>query len=446
MDRQADGEREGKREGKPARNPAGGRGNKFFGRWHDTWPRTWDGTWYWTTAALATLYLCALGPLGLASGEAADLAAGAFGVRRSFAEAHPLVDVLARVAALVPFGDLGTRPHAVAVIGGSGALALLAARLGMSLSAGGAVPVVAGIAAFGLCRPFLEVATVRPVPAIDLVLLFAMVLLLELIRRDLTRSRVGLGLALACGLAAGASWPIRAVAWPLACGFTLWALRRGERWPLLAPMLFVAGAGIVLGGVVAASPDPSGTIGPMLIRIVAPPAPGIPLSSVVHAALIAVFDDVGVLPLLVAAVGWWVLVLRARAETLSSLLFWSGVSVAAVIAGDILLARLVIAASAAAPVAAAVGFFAQSFGRARGAAAVVLAVVVVVPPAIIGVGNVLGAPVRLTPSAVARRLDAAVDLRTASISPKAVGGIAGREAARWRRYGRAIGLGADDGR
>ena len=228
----------------------------------------------WALAALVALGLSFLVPIGLASSESADLAVSALGVGRPLRESVPLAEVLARAVVLVPFGELGARPHAIAVFCGAIASALLLARLRLGTAVGArpntvdrrqqrlaqahsSMPsrrgstrlvrrqalasVVVGVLLVVCSRPFLEIATMRPAAAVDFVLFAAIALCLETIRRDPARSSVGLGLALLCGLAAGAGWSIRAVAWPVASALTAWALRRGERWPLLAPTVFVAG-------------------------------------------------------------------------------------------------------------------------------------------------------------------------------------------------------------
>jgi hypothetical protein len=398
----------------------------------------------WITAALAALVLGSLMPLGLASGEAVDLAANALGARRSLTEATPLCDLLARLAVLMPIGEVGARPHALAALGGMVGLALLVARLRLLaprlrslVPSGATAAVAAGAIVVAVSRPFLAVATLRADLALDFAMLSGIALLLESLRRDPARSSVGLGLAFLSGLAAGASWPVRATAWPLGVALTVWALRRGQRWPLMAPTAFVAGAGIWFGAVVSAAALPPPTAGTMFHQIVFSLPQGM-ASLTARAALASAANDVGVLALLVAAIGCAVLLLRARAETILWMLVWVGAAVASFADADIELARLVLVAALAAPIAAAVAAMAESFGRARVAAArvaatIVMTVVVALTPAFVGIGSALTTARRAAPGAVARRLDAALDrLTTSDFAPTDTA------AARWRRYARAV--------
>ncbi|MES1205674.1 MAG: hypothetical protein ABUS79_07020, partial [Pseudomonadota bacterium] len=293
----------------------------------------------WTTAALGASMLAALVPLGLASGEAADQAAQALGARRPFALHAPLADTLARAAVMVPAGEAATRPLLVATLAGAAALALLLARLRSAQNQrpglGTAVGIAAGVALVAVSRPFLEVACLRPGLAVDFALLVAMGTMVEGLRRDPTRSRLGLGLAFACGLAAGAGWPVRAAVWPLALGMTIWALWRGVRWPLVAPLLFVAGTAVAFGGVVAAGAGPSNTLGAFVRQIVFPVPPSTvsvtarAAVAVAIEALRAVAVDAGMLVALVAALGAWVLFLRAPVETVIAVVVAGGAVIAA---------------------------------------------------------------------------------------------------------------------
>lgn len=400
----------------------------------------------WALAALVALGLSFLVPIGLASSESADLAVSALGVGRPLRESVPLAEVLARAVVLVPFGELGARPHAIAVFCGAIASALLLARLRLGTAVGARpntvsegestlASVVVGVLLVVCSRPFLEIATMRPASAVDFVLFAAIALCFEMIRRDPARASVGLGLALLCGLAAGAGWSVRAVAWPVASTLTAWALRRGERWPLLAPTVFVAGAGVALVGVVGRTVDPPATFGPWWREIITHDRFLDASTLKVAASLLG--DDIGVLALLAVAVGGVALVWRRPAETIFFVLLSVSAAATSLSSGDILLARLILIAGAALPIARGHATLALPFGRARGAVSLVLGVVIVMWPAVVGIGSVLAAPGRRVPSNVARRLDAAVALP----SPPRIDVLPDREAARWRRYARVIGGG-----
>lgn len=190
-------------------------------------------------AGAGAVVLAVVAPLGLASGEAVDLGAVALGARRSFGESHPLADVLVRLVALIPFGEVGVRAHALAAVAGIATLALLAWRRS---EAGQPAPwYLAGVALLALSRPFLEMATIHPVAAIDLALFVAGVRLIGAVRASDSDVRAGLMLAFVCGLAAGAGWHVRAVLWPMGALLAARAFRRGQRWPSRAPLIFGAG-------------------------------------------------------------------------------------------------------------------------------------------------------------------------------------------------------------
>jgi hypothetical protein len=103
--------------------------------------------------------------------------------------------------------------------------------------------------------------------------------------------------------------------------------------------------------------------------------------------------------------------------------------------GDIFAVRLFVVASLASPVARAVTSFTATFGRARDAAVLLMAVILVLPPAVVGVRGILELPGRRDPALVARALDAAFDARAPGTPIPA-----DSQAARWWRYGRAVGL------
>ncbi|MEP6654588.1 MAG: hypothetical protein ABJA82_14600 [Myxococcales bacterium] len=410
-------------------------------------------SWNGTAAIAALVVLAVLTPVGLASGEAADQVAHAFGSRRLVST--PLADTLIRLVALAPLGEAGMRPHLLAALLGAGAVALLLARSRMVARPGstGAASALVGVTMLTLSRPFLDSAGVRAGSALDLCVLAAGVLLLEAVRRAPARSVAGLGLAFLCGLAAGADWPVRAALWPLAAWLTTWSLRRGERWPLLAPTLFVAGAAITLAAAAGAplpgegsSAVPGGghSAGSVLHDILMPSLVAPVDFSVSREVVAWVIDDAGVLGLLAGLLGCVLLVTRAPLQALTLLLPWATAVAAALAEGNIALARLFIAGSLVAPVTMAVAVFAESFGRARAAVVLVLLVIVVVPPAMVGVGAALAQPARRNPAAVARRLDLAFEMGALAAAPvlesQPSAQLAEQETLRWWRYGTAIGL------
>ncbi|MEO5767115.1 MAG: hypothetical protein ABIS92_02085 [Polyangia bacterium] len=419
-------------------------------------PFSWNVTANVTAALASLVVLAVVTPLGLASGEAVDQVAQAFGSRRALGGATPLADTLSRLIALVPLGEAGIRPHLLAALLGAGAVALLLAGSRTVAHAGGcngAGPALVGVTLLTVSRPFLDSASVRAPAALDLCLLGAGVLLLETLRRAPARSAAGMGLAFLCGLAAGAGWPVRVGLWPLALWLTILALRRGERWPLLGPTLFVAGAAITLAAVAGAPlPDPASPVvsgathsAGSILHDILMPSLAIPFGSPAAREVVAwVIDDAGVLGLLAGLLGSLLMVMRAPLQAVTLLLPWATAVAAALAAGNILLARLFIAGSLVAPVTMAVSLFAESFGRARAAVVLVLLVVVVVPPAMVGVGAALRQPARRNPAAVARHLDLAFETGALGAAPvlesQPSAQLAEQETLRWWRYGTAIGL------
>ena len=444
----------------------------------------------WTVAAVVALGLAALAPIGLASGEAADLAATAFGVGRPVAESHPLAELLSRAAALVPIGEVGTRPHAVAALAAVIALVFLLALLSSGIGRvrsqeaipaqppraapegkrgargkggesgnrgnGGKLALLSaavGLSLVAVSRPFVEMATVRPGAAVDFALFVGILVLFETVRRDPARSSSGLGLAFLCGLAAGAGWPVRAVLWPVAGAVTIWALRRGERWPLLAPTLFVGAGGVALAGVIPATVEPPVTLGFWLHHILVPatgPASGVATGVATNLAtflattlatsattLSLVIDDVGVLAVLAVTVGCWSLLWTRNAEAIPYVGLSLAVAATSLSNGDVLFCRLCLITASAFPVTRGHAALAHPFGRARGAVAIVLGVLVVLWPAVVGVGSALGAPGRRVPGDVARRLDAVAGAPRSAFHALR-DAPSDREAARWWRYAQIL--------
>ena len=386
------------------------------------------------------MVLAALSPLGLASGEVADQAAQALGMRHARPTATPLADVMVRWFSLLPAGEVGTRAHIFAAAAGTTALALLLARVRLLPRARTTASSLIGLTLLALCRPFLEISAIHPAAAADFCLLAAITLALEWIRRAPGRSSIGLGLAFLCGLAAGGGWPVRAATWPLALILTASALRRGERWPLMAPTLFVAGAAVTLAGAVSAQPDAPGTARMLLHQIVWPVSswwthalPGPADQRDWRQILAWIIDDAGVLGLLMGAIGCVVLLLQARRQTLVAFVAWGTAVTASLLVGEVLAARLFVVGALMSPVIATADFFSRSFGRARAAVVLVLLVIVVVPPAMVGVGSAMQLPGRQNPAAVARGLDLAFDRGSAQVMPPS-----GEEAQRWWDYATAL--------
>lgn len=387
----------------------------------------------WIAAGVAAVILSFVVPLHLSSGEALDLAAAAAGGGRPFAASFPLADLLARLALFIPAGELGARPHLLAALAGVAALALRACPAGDS----GDPPAgrFGALALLALSRPFLEVATRQPTTAVDVALLVLGLRLTGTVRAAGGARGAGLGLAFVGGLAAGAGWPSRLVLWPVGVLLTLRSLRRGYRWPVLAPLLFAAGLVPFVGAIVAASP-PAPALGEILARLFLMPPHAPVTAPAFWSAARVIGEDVGALALLVAALGAWRLVGRAPPGWGLGAASWMTIAGAAVAMGDLPLARVTAVAAAGAPFVAGVASLSSAFGRARHAAAAVIVVVAVMPAAWVGMEAALSAPTRRAPADVARELETAV-----VAGGPAQAGTPPAAGLRWHRYH----MGAGDG-
>jgi len=250
----------------------------------------------------------------------------------------------------------------------------------------------------------------------------------------------GRGFALAglAGLAAGVDPVAAPLLWPLTFGLWLWELRRGSRWPLWAPLLFVAALGSSLLARVAVSDDPV-NLGHLVASLW-------PTGTHDHVAALGtaaeLCDEFGVVGLLLAGVGTLALLRRAPFVA-----FWFGFTlVTALLLGHSFAqsglafgpARAGLPAvlmAAAVPMSAGAAAVASRLGRARIATAIVLAALAVVSPVFDGGASRwrrdVHGPERLLEHALLRSpLRASVDPGTAEMD-----GLF--------RYGAALGLRPD---
>src|SRR5581483_5445836 len=137
----------------------------------------------------------------------------------------------------------------------------------------------------------------------------------------------------------------------------LWALRRGERWPLAAPVLFAAGGAVALLPVAVSDAPLS------LHQLLAPLWPTRAAPALTRAAALVVANQVGVVALLLAGIGCVVLATRAPVALL--LLAFGGAAALRTAAPAAGLAEALLAA----PVAVGIGHLAAKLGRAQLAAA-----------------------------------------------------------------------------
>lgn len=210
------------------------------------------GTWALLVAAAAP---------GLSLGDAGDLSTAAFTLGVAPGTGVPLWCLLAKAATLVPLGEVAQR------------IALLSALCGALAATGvfqlvrevlrGAVDEfvadVAGLTAAGLLVADDTVwgqATVAAASTPTVATLVGMLLLAHRAARG--EAHAGLGLALLGGLGLGLQASFRLLVGPPLVLLIAWRLRRGDRWPLLGPLLFALGALVLCYLPVAAARHPAG--------------------------------------------------------------------------------------------------------------------------------------------------------------------------------------------
>ena len=383
-----------------------------------------------------------------------------------------------RVLACLPVGDLATRASLASAVAGALAVALLgrvcwhALRLvrdrrgqppapAMETVASSGAAVVAGLA----LGPFAAATAPGPTAATLALVSAAWLCVVRLLRAP-DDARAGAALALVAGLAAGVSPAAAALSWGPALATWLWALRRGTRWPLVAPLLFVAGLGVSLAAVaIAVAPAPAGRLAASLW-----PSPLLAHRAATRLAAIEAAEQVGVVGVLLAGAGLLV-VAAARSPGLFALCaagllgaigIAAGTAPAAGAAAGLLgaagiaagtapfaaaapfaavapfgaVAAPLAAAAAAIPLAIGLAHVADRMGRAGVATAAALAVIAAVSPALDGGAARWSRRTRL-PGALLTRALGEVPLRAAAVEP----GSAQVDAL--FRYGRAIGLRPD---
>jgi hypothetical protein len=191
----------------------------------------------------------------------------------------------------------------------------------------------------------------------------------------------GLALCLLAGLALGADPVAPLLLWPLALLLWLWALRRGERWALLGPLLAVAGGAIALGA--------GDGVGAVFGRLLASWGGAAHPGALGVAAQMAA-AELGVVALLAGVVG--LVVLLGRAPFSAALVLATGSTCLLLAAGASGGERIdhmgapwaLLLASFALPVGAGIAQMASKLGPARVAAAAAIAVIAAAWPALDG--------------------------------------------------------------
>jgi hypothetical protein len=284
-------------------------------------------------AGALLVYALAL-PLGLARVEGASQVAAGLALDTS---AHGAVFALLamRVGQLLPLGDTPLRANLVSAVMCALAIALVGrlclqvcallrpptnARQGAGhfvhepIAATGA----ALAAAFSLSTFDLGVSAGSA--AATLLVLAAAFLPAFTLLRDHNHATAGTVLAALAGLSAGVDPIAGPLLWPPLAGLAIWSLRKGARWPLLAPLCFVAAWGASALACVAAASEPL-----VAARLVSGAGRlGMHGARDLWSSAVELADEVGVVGSLLAAMG--IVVLASRAAVLTAWLALTGLT------------------------------------------------------------------------------------------------------------------------
>lgn len=349
----------------------------------------------------AALVAYALGvPLGLARVEVAPAVAA--GIALDGGQGTPIFAVLvARVVGYLPLGDLALRANLASALVAALAVVLIGRLCSRTLGvlrplataredgrsfAHEPIAVAAAALAVALSLSTFELGTTAGSAAATWALLAAGLLVGLSLLRDFGAAPAGCGLAALAGLTGGVDAVAGPLLWPLLVGLGIWALRKGARWPLLAPLAVVSGWGAAVLGAVASSTHPV-SLAEVVVpigRIAARAGAGL------AATAFELVDQIGVVGILLAVIGLCTLAVRAAVPVAwLGLTLVSAMMVAhpAVVGPGPGRAALPVAVAIAAVFAAAgLLHVAGRLGRARLAAAVALAVMLVLTPAMDGGG------------------------------------------------------------
>jgi hypothetical protein len=373
------------------------------------WPWLEPGLFFGTL----TLYLLAL-PLGLdriASAPAVTAAATLWsGAPASRAIDSPLATLVTRLFAFLPLGDFATRANLASAVMVSLAMALVGrviaeclrslrppakARTGPRDFAHEPAAAATGAALVALSLGVFRSATGAGDAGATLAVVATGWLLIMRLSRAPQDGTTGACLALLAGLAVGTHPLAPLMIWPPTFLLWLWALRRAERWTLLAPLLFAAGLGILLAPL-ARTPA---TLFDLVARSVSAGGRGSLEISTAASALAHVKEageQIGAVGILITTVGFGVLLIRApfgfcvAAASLALAIFASGAGTGARLLGrpdEAGAAFALLLFGFGLPTGVGASFMAGKLGLARLPAACVLAIVALVSPLLDGGGE-----------------------------------------------------------
>jgi len=195
------------------------------------------------TIAFAVL-ACAAAP-GLYLRDSGELTTAAFTLGVAHETGFALWCLLGKAAALVPLGEVALRVNLLSALAGAIA-AWLTYRLVRDAAGGDAAAEVGGAGAAALLVAGLTFSKSSTVAEVYAPTAAAIALALFLLRRAAAGDRAaGPLLALVGGLSLGLHAQLRILVGPACAIWALVRLRRGDRWPVLAPIALALGAAVV---------------------------------------------------------------------------------------------------------------------------------------------------------------------------------------------------------
>ena len=339
-------------------------------------------------------------PLGLSRIDGASQVADALelgtGASRGF-----FALLAMRLGQYLPFGDTPTRATFVSAVFCALAVALagrLALRACMLLRppanarqeerhfAHEPIAAMGSALAFAFSLTTFELGVAATTAAATLALLLGAVLAGFALLRESSRADAAYALSALAGFSAGVDSVAGPLLWPLLLGLSIWSLRKGARWPLIAPLCFAAAWGASVLAAVAVS---STTLS--LGEVFAGMQPlGMHGHGPIGPVLVELADEVGVIGSLLAVIG--AVALAARSTLLAAWLVLT-VVVSVLFAASSLPVPVDTSTRSALPLAAAIlcafagaglVHIASRLGRARAAGAFALAAILVASPALDG--------------------------------------------------------------